>query len=292
VTRGAIVDGRPARQGALARLRRRGQRLMVSRAEHDEAVVERRLLAHPGVTRANTVAVMSPRGGVGKTACTFVIANLLTSHLKLRVIAVDANPGFGTLAQLAPDNRRAKRGIADLLADADRLLTAAELGPYVSRLPTGLHVLTARWDRDRTDRLGPDRYGEVVALLSCFYDVVLLDLGTGMVGPLQKFAARCADQLVLVTTPDRVTALAALEALALLRYREGTTVAINAPQPDGTRAVEQCFAAEHPHRIVSLPHDAQLATMLESGTYTLGALRSPTRTAIKRLGLAVADRLV
>lgn len=292
MTRGAFVDGRPARQGALARLRRRGQRLMVSRAEHDEAIVERRLIAHAGVTRANTVAVMSPKGGVGKTTCTFVIANLLTTHLKLRAVAVDANPGFGTLAQLAPDHRRARRGLADLLADADRLLTAAELGPYVSRLPTGLHVLTARWDRDQPDRLGPDRYGEVVALLSCFYDVVLLDLATGLVGPLARLAARCADQLVLVTTPDRVAALAALEALALLRYRERTTVAINAPHRGGPGAVEQCFLAERPHRIVTVPHDPQLSAMLESGTYTLGALRSPTRTAIKRLGLAVADLLV
>jgi MinD-like ATPase involved in chromosome partitioning or flagellar assembly len=293
MTRGALVDGRPAPQGALARLRRRGQRLMVSRAEHDEAVVERRLVAHPGVTRSNTVAVMSPKGGVGKTTCTFLIANLLTTHLKLRVVAVDAHPGFGTLAQLAPDHRRAPRGLADLLADADRLLTAAELGPYVSRLPTGLHVLTARSDREQPDRLGPDRYGEVVALLSCFYDVVLLDLGTGLVGPLARFAARCADQLVLVTTPDRVAALAALEALALLRYRERTTVAINAPDSGGaTAVVEQCFLAERPHGIVTVPHDAQLAAMLESCTYTLGALRSPTRSAVKRLGLAVADQLV
>jgi MinD-like ATPase involved in chromosome partitioning or flagellar assembly len=292
MTRGAIVDGRPASRGAFARLRRRGQRLMVSRAEHDEAVVERRLVAHQGVTRANTVAVMSPKGGVGKTTCTFLIANLLATHLKLRTIAVDANPGFGTLADLAPGNRSARHGIANLLANADRLLTAAELGRYVTRLPTGLHVLTARNNSAPADPLGADRYGEAVALLSCFYDVVLLDLGTGLVGPLARFAARCADQLVLVTTPDRVAALASLDALALLRYRERTTVAINAPDPGRARGVEECFVAERPHRIVTLPHDTQLAGMLETGTYTLGALRAQTRTAIKRLGLAVADQLV
>ena len=32
--------------------------------------------------------------------------------------------------------------------------------------------------------------------------------------------------------------------------------------------------------------------MLETSTYTLGALRPQTRTAIKRLGLAVAEQLV
>jgi len=32
--------------------------------------------------------------------------------------------------------------------------------------------------------------------------------------------------------------------------------------------------------------------MLDTGTYTLDALDGPTRRAIKRLGLAVAERLV
>jgi hypothetical protein len=39
-------------------------------------------------------------------------------------------------------------------------------------------------------------------------------------------------------------------------------------------------------------YDDQLATMLDSGTYTLEALGRPTRPAIKSLGLAVAEQLV
>src|SRR5207247_3974918 len=33
----------------------------------------------------------------GKTTSTFLVGNLLAGHLKLRVVAVDANPDFGTL---------------------------------------------------------------------------------------------------------------------------------------------------------------------------------------------------
>ena len=131
--------------------------------------------------------------------------NLLAGHLKLRAIAVDANPDFGTLARLAPDGRRSERSLADLLADAERLKTAAELTPYVSRLPTGLHVLGAPRDAELTASLGPDRYGELVAFLGTFYEVVLLDLGTGVAGPLARFAIERADQVVLVTTPEWVT---------------------------------------------------------------------------------------
>jgi hypothetical protein len=43
---------------------------------------------------------------------------------------------------------------------------------------------------------------------------------------------------------------------------------------------------------VTIPYDEQLAATLDAGHYTLDALRRPTRTAIKRLGLAVAEQLV
>jgi MinD-like ATPase involved in chromosome partitioning or flagellar assembly len=228
---------------------------------------------------------MSPSGGVGKTTCAFLLGSLLASKLKLRVVVVDGNPAFGTLGQLVPQDRRPDRGLGELLSDADGLLTAAEVSAYVARLPTGLHVLAARRDSEHAVRLEPDWYGEVVALLTCFYEVVLLDLGPGVVGPLARFGAAQADQIVLVTTPDWATSNAGLEALAHLRRREHTTVAMNGARPDTT--VDERFG-----NTVTIPYDPQLAAMLESRTYSLGALGSPTRTAIKRLGVAVADELV
>src|SRR4051794_15321017 len=260
---GTLVDGRPARTGTLGRLRRQVQHLLVSHGEREEAELERRLRTLPGVTRPNTVALVSPKGGVGKTTSAFVVGNLLSTHLKLRAIAVDANPDFGTLARLAPDDRRSQHSLAELLDGADGLHTAAELSPYVSRLPSGLHVLGAPRDPELTARLGPDRYGELVAYLSCFYEVILLDLGTGVAGPLARFAIERADQVVLVTTPEWVTATVVLEALALLQH-DRTTVAVNksAPGSADVRAIEERFRAEHLHRSVTVPHDAQLAAML------------------------------
>jgi MinD-like ATPase involved in chromosome partitioning or flagellar assembly len=245
------------------------------------------------VTRPNTIALISPKGGVGKTTATFVTGNLLASHLNLRAIAVDTNPDFGTLARLAPDDRRSERSLADLLDDADRLNTAAELTPYVSRLATGLHVLGAPHDAELTAGLGTERYGELVAFLSTFYDVVLLDLGTGVVGPLARFATERADQVVLVTTPEWITSSVVLEALAYLRH-DHASVAINKSlvPARAEQLLEDRFRAEHLHRVVTIPHDEQLAAMLDSGTYTVGALRGPTRGAVKRLGLAVAEQLL
>ncbi len=288
-----LVDGRPVSSNAVGRFRRRMQQLLTSPAEHEEADLERRIRAHPGVTRPNTIALISPKGGVGKTTSTFVVGNLLATHLKLRAIAVDANPDFGTLARLAPDDRRSERSLADLLEDADQLRTAAELAPYVSRLRTGLHILGAPRDAALTASLGPERYGELAAFLSTFYEVVLLDLGTGVAGPLAKFAIERADQVVLVTTPEWVTSSVVLGALSHLQH-DHTTVAINRSKLDSTaiEVIEDRFRAEHLHRAVTIPHDEQFAAMLDSGTYALDALGQDTRMAIKRLGLAVSEQLV
>jgi Mrp family chromosome partitioning ATPase len=280
-SRGALVDGLPARQGALARARRRAQRLAVSRPEIEEAQLEARLLAHPGVTRANVVAFMSPAGGVGKTTCAFVASTVLVTHLKLRTIAVDVGPGLGTLPYLVPERRWAERGIEALLADADRLFTAAELGPYVSRMSTGLHVLAGRHEHG----LDPDQCAELLALLSCFYEAIVLDLGAGVTGATPTLAANRADQIVLVTTPDRMASAGTLHARAHLQHPEQITVAINRSHGDAR-------GADRPYPAVAIPDDHQLGAMLESRTYSLGALASPTRMGIKRLGLSVAEQLV
>jgi MinD-like ATPase involved in chromosome partitioning or flagellar assembly len=289
-----VVDGRESRDRAADRLRRRMSSVLVSRAEREEAELERLLRSHAGVTRPNLVAVASPKGGVGKSTCTFLVGNLLASHLKLRAIAVDGNPRFGTLGRLTADDARAEASLAELLDDADRLGTAAELRRYVARLPSGLHLLASPNDAARTASLGPDSYGELVALLSSYYETVLLDLGPGVTGPLAQLALDRADQVVLVTTPEQLTATLAIHALEQLD-RERTTVVVNRTHPrlaPEVRAIEECLARRELRPPVTVPNDRRLATMLDTGTYSLEALDRHTRLEVKRLGLAVAARLV
>jgi MinD-like ATPase involved in chromosome partitioning or flagellar assembly len=287
-----LIDGQAVRDHSLARLQRRMGSLLVSRAEREEADLEARLRGHPGVTRPNLVAVVSPKGGVGKTTSGFLIGNVLASHLKLRAIAVDASPG-GTLGRLAPDSARAAASPADLLDRADRIGTAAELRRFVARLPSGLHLLAAPHGPTCTPTLDPKHYGELVALLSCFYETVLLDL-SGVTNPLARFALDRADQVVLVTTPDQLTATLAIHALDQLDH-ERTMVVVNRSHPrlaPELRAIEECLARRGARRPVTVPDDRRLATMLHTGTYSLEALDRNTRLAVKRLGLAVVERLV
>jgi MinD-like ATPase involved in chromosome partitioning or flagellar assembly len=241
-----------------------------------------------------TRGMISPKGGVGKTTTAFIAGNILASHLKLRAIAVDANPGFGTLGLFTANSVGAELSLAELLDHADRLGTAAELRRYVARLPSGLHLLASSRDLAHRSNLGPDAYGELVALLSCFYDTVLLDLGSGVTSPLARLALDRADHMVLVTTPDQLTATLAIHALDQLD-RERTTVVVNRTHPrlaPELRAIEECLAGRGVGQPMTIPDDRRLAMMLHSGTYSLEALDRRTRLPVKRLGLAVAEQLV
>ena len=289
-----VVDGHEVPDTAFYRLRSRVESLLVSRGEREEAEIEGIVRAQPGVTRSNTVAVISPKGGVGKTTNTFLIGNLLSTHLKLRAIAVDANPDFGTLAALAPDELRSEHSLADLIANLDDVQTAAALRPYVSQLPSGLHILGAPGDAEAMAQMTPDLYGQLLAFLSLFYEVVLLDLGTGITDPLAQFAIERADQVVVITTPEWITANQVLGALEHLAHERATVVLNKArlKSPEDHEAIEQRFREQRLHRSVVIPFDERLQVMLDSGTYSLEALDRESRIPVKTLGLAVAEQLV
>ncbi len=290
-----LVDGRPLRDSAPARLRDAVRDLLRGEAEREELDVEMRLAAAASrpVTRSNTLAAISPKGGVGKTTTTFLIGSILASHLKLRVLAVDANPDFGTLAALAPDASRAEVTLADLLKDLDSVHSGSHLRPYVSQLPSGLHLLGAPLSAEAMVAMTTEAYGVLLAFLARYYDVILLDCGTGITDPLARNAVRRADQVLVVTTPEFVTAqtvLASLDELAL----ERSLLVINQAERGAAdrRAIERRFRRERLGSRIAIPYDEQLRSMLDSATYSLEALERRVRLPVKQLGLAVAQELV
>ena len=66
-----IVDGKPAPNTPLSRLRDIMRALFVTAAEREEAQLETSLRRLPGVSQTNLVATLSPKGGCGKTTSTF-----------------------------------------------------------------------------------------------------------------------------------------------------------------------------------------------------------------------------
>jgi MinD-like ATPase involved in chromosome partitioning or flagellar assembly len=286
-----IVDGKPAPNTPFSRLRDLMRSVFVSSGDREEAQLETSLRRLPGVSRTNIVATLSPKGGCGKTTSTFLTGNVLASHLRLRVLAVDLNPDFGTLADLAPDRTRAPLSLVDLLRDKQDIASPGELRPYVSRLPSGLHLLAAPPDPAVMAQMTPDLYGELLAFLRRFYEVILLDLGTGVTAPIATFAVDHADQVVVVTTPEWITNTKVQMALGHLRLEHATLVLNKVEGTAAQRATERQFSHDRIAQRVAVPADLQLKTMLDSGTFSLAGLGRATRVSIKRLGLAVGTQL-
>lgn len=247
--------------------------LLAGRAAREEMATDERLRAlDPMLGGAARVAFVSPKGGVGKTTCTLLAGDVLSRHLRLRCVAVDANPDYGTLGSLAPDERRSDRSLADLLDAADALDSPAALRPFVSTLDGGLHLLAAPSQARAMAELGAGHYERLIGLLARFCEVALLDLGTGLTDPIARLALTRAELIVVVCTPEWVTADRVLEAL---RDLDGTT-------PTGRTIVV----------LTQAPARKQLdRQVLDAGAYDPAALARPTRLAVKRLGLTIAEHL-
>jgi MinD-like ATPase involved in chromosome partitioning or flagellar assembly len=288
-------DGRRVPSGPLTRLSTWLKLKLSSELQRREWSVDEQLAHAPAMSRPNTVAVISPKGGVGKTTISFVLGNLLAEQLRLRVVALDANPDFGTLASLAPDEQRSSRSLADLLADSTQIESPAELNPYVARLPTGLHLLGAPAHAELMAQITPGLYNRLLDFLERFYEVVILDLGTGITDPLAQFAVERADQTVVITTPEWVTAAGVLGALRYLQLEQGTLVLTQVPtgRHAGNREViEANFRRHAVDTSATIPYDERLRVMLDTGTYALSALKLGTRVPVKELGAAIAYQLV
>jgi MinD-like ATPase involved in chromosome partitioning or flagellar assembly len=192
-----------------------------------------RLISRPRLTRSVTIAVVSPKGGVGKTTITAVLGTLLAKIRSDRVVAIDTDPDYGTLGRsLTPEHRIFVDDLLDVLHQP--ALTVTMLERCLGRAPHGLLVLPAPVEPDRMQRLDQDSYERIIGRLKDLAGVILLDCGAGLHDPATRAAMRAADQVVLVSDAEPRTA--SLVAEAALRLPEDTafTFVVNkAPRSGG-----------------------------------------------------------
>lgn len=290
-THGHLTPGHLAEPAAPTRARDRLAAFFI--APPVERHLEERLQAlGRRLTRTGHIAIGSPKGGVGKTTCALLVADRLAASTGLRCLVVDADPGRGTLGSLPPEHLRCEHSLADLVGRLDRLDCAAALRPYVSLLPSGLHVLASHPIADA----GSEDYLALLAALDRFYEVVLLDLGAGVTDSLARQALERADHTMLITTPELVTVDRVLHALdelvATIDVRRTTLVLNQAPTRRRERElVETILAAAEIAQQLSVPYDARLAARLDAGAYRFTDLTARTRLAITQLALSVGEAI-
>ena len=239
------------------------------------------------------VAMLSLKGGVGKTTVTATLGATFASLRGDRVVAVDANPDRGTLSQKIPLETSAT--VRHLLRDSQRVRRYNDVRAYTSQGPSRLEVLASEQDPAVSEAFSEQEYRRAVTLLEHFYNIVLTDCGTGLMHSAMYGVLGMADALVIVSSGSidgARSASATMDWLEAHGHRDlvANSVAVinsvrrSSGQVDLDRVAEH-FAARC-RAVVRIPYDSHLE---EGAELDLDRLSPATRTALLELAASVAD---
>jgi len=152
------------------------------------------------VTRQRrTVAVHSPRGGVGTTTVATNVAMVKAREKPDRVVLVDLHLQFGQVATLL--NVEAKQSLADVARD-DAAMTEPELlRTYAARHDSGLHVLAAPTSPELAELITAAHVDKILTTLLESYDLVVIDAGSWL-DERTMTAFEHAESVLFTVTPE------------------------------------------------------------------------------------------
>lgn len=238
------------------------------------------------------IAVVSLKGGVGKTTTTVALGATLASVRGDRVIAVDANPDFGTLAQRGPDQTRAT--VRNLLADTN-IRRYSDVRAYTSQGESRLEIMASERDPAVSEAFSEDDYRQVISLLQRFYNIILTDCGTGLMHSAMKGVLDEANAIILVTSPAMDGARSASATLDWLSHQgyehlaARAIVVVSSARPGATSmdigGLIQYFQRRS-RAVHFIPFDNHLA---EGSEVLLSLMNRDTQDAFIALAATVAD---
>ena len=239
------------------------------------------------------IAVLSLKGGVGKTAITAALGATFASVRGDRVVAVDANPDRGTLSQKVPSETSAT--VRHLLRDADGIQRYSDVRSYTNQGPSRLEVLASESDPAVSEAFSADDYTRTLQVLERFYSLVLTDCGTGLLHSAMSAVLAKADTLIVVSSGAVDGARSASATLDWLDAHghddlvRRSIAVVNAVRP-GSGKIDMQKVVEHFSRrcraVRLVPFDPHLE---EGAEIDLSRLKRETREALLELAAAVAD---
>ncbi|MGW2155706.1 nucleotide-binding protein [Nonomuraea sp. NPDC001699] len=248
----------------------------------------------PVTTGHHRVAVLSLKGGVGKTTTTVGLGATLAQMRGDRVIAVDANPDRGTLSDKLVLETSAT--VRDLLNERDQVKRYVDIRAFTSQAPSRLEVLASDRDPSVSEAFSGSDYQAVSQVLENFYSICITDCGTGLLHSAMGGVLGLADQIVLVSSPSVDGARAAsatldwLEAHHYADLVKNATVVLCSVRPRSKSAVDirklEAHFAARCRAVIRVPYDPHLE---EGAEIDLDRLQEATREAYLQLAASVGD---
>ena len=242
------------------------------------------------------IAFVSLKGGVGKTTAAKTVGSTFASLRGDRVIAIDANPDAGTLADR--EHREHRYTVRDLLAD-HHIRTYSDVRHYTSQGDSRLEILANETDPATSEAFNEQDYLDALKTLEVHYNIIITDCGTGMMHSAMKGILDEADAVVVVSPTAQDGARSAVSTLAWLneqghqRLVEKAVVVVNSTRPGSSSLdlsqLEDVFRQQGVRAVRIIPFDEHLG---EGGPIDLPLLSKKTERAYLELAADLADDFV
>ncbi|WP_239115578.1 AAA family ATPase, partial [Streptomyces sp. SID8499] len=266
-------------------------------AKKEEAERQRKLeLIRTPVLSCYRIAVISLKGGVGKTTTTTALGSTLATERQDKILAIDANPDAGTLGRRV--RRETGATIRDLVQAIPYLNSYMDIRRFTSQAPSGLEIIANDVDPAVSTTFNDEDYRRAIDVLGNQYPIILTDSGTGLLYSAMRGVLDLADQLIIISTPSvdgASSASTTLDWLSAHGYADlvsRSLTVISGVRETGKMIKVEDIVAHFETRcrgVVVVPFDEHLAAGAE---VNLDMMRPKVREAYFNLAALVAEDFV
>lgn len=283
-------------RGALYKMTGGGLNLGPSARQREEDELARRISRQ--LQGSYNTAVLSLKGGIGKTSTTVGVGLTLAEYRGDPPCAIDANPDSGDLVERALGEgiyqQQSPRTITDLLKNVESIESLTALARYMHHAGR-LHLIAGEQDPEVSDSLTAEEYLRIRKLISGYYSVALTDCGTGVTHNAMSGILQSADNLIIAAgyaVSGAKRARSTLQWLAGHGYEElaRNAIVVITDKDEVSSRVDKDAIEDHLsgicRQLIAVPHDRGVA---DGDLVTLDVLRPETRRAYKEIAAAIVD---